>query len=216
VDEPVRKARVEDDLAPGGGRHELPLLVQRPADRRVHPAVDAEDPECRDGGANRDHAGGEEVELLPHPLQPEQHHAQETRLQEKGGQHLIGHERPDDRPGTVGKDRPVGAELIGHDDAGDDAHREGDGEDLQPIFEQVEVNVPARLQPQSFQDREVACEPDREGREDEVERDGEGELDARQQQCGLSVGHEAPPSLGSDIGMWRVIALLRVRAITCR
>ena len=78
---------------------------------------------------------------LPTLLHAEQHHAEEAGLEEEGGQHLIGHQRPDDRPGPVGEDRPVGAELVGHDDARDDAHREGDGEDLQPVAEQVEIGL---------------------------------------------------------------------------
>ena len=50
-------------------------------------------------------------------LHAEQHDAEEPRLQEEGGQHLISHERADHRPGAIGEDRPVGAELVGHDDA---------------------------------------------------------------------------------------------------
>ena len=116
------------------------------------------------------------MELPADLVHAEQHHAEETRLEEEGGQHFVGHERPDYRPGDVGKDRPVGAELIAHDDARDDAHGEGDGEDLEPVFEQVEIELLAGLEPQTLEHCEIARQPDREGREDEMEAHREGEL----------------------------------------
>jgi hypothetical protein len=63
-------------------------------------------------------------------LHAEQHDAEEAGLEEEGGQHLVAHQRADDRAGLVGEGRPVGAELVGHHDARHDAHAEGDGEDL--------------------------------------------------------------------------------------
>ena len=53
------------------------------------------------------------------------------------------------------------------------------GEDLQPVAEEVEVDAAAGPQPQPFEHRQIARQPDREGREDEVERDREGELRPR-------------------------------------
>jgi len=93
-------------------------------------------------------------------VHPEQHHAKKARFKEERGQHLVSHQRPDHRPGQIGKDRPVGAELIGHDYARHDAHRKGDGENLDPVFEQVEVNWLARLEPQPFKHREIARQTD--------------------------------------------------------
>ncbi len=172
-----------------------------------------QDPEGRDEGADRDHQGRGEVQPLADLVHPEQHHAEEAGLEEEGGQHLIGHERADDRPGPVGEDRPVGAELVGHDDAGDDAHREGDREDLQPVAEQVEIGVLARLQPQRLEHREIGSEPDREGREDEVERDRERELDSRQDQCGFGVCHSgfAPRTGHLDDSRVEIIRKRRLR-----
>ncbi len=69
--------------------------------------------------------------LAPDFLHAEQHDAEETRFQEEGRQHFIGHQRPDDAAGLGGEFRPVGTELVGHDDARHDAHGKGDGEDLQ-------------------------------------------------------------------------------------
>ena len=89
------------------------------ADRRLHPAIDGQDPEGGYSGADGDHQRRGEVQLLPYLVHAEQHHTEETRLEEEGGQHLIRHERP----GTIREKRPVGAELIGHHNAGNDAHR---------------------------------------------------------------------------------------------
>ena len=80
---------------------------------------------------------GEEVQPVADALAAEQHDAEEARLEEEGGQHLVAHQRPDHRPGLVGEGRPVGAELVAHDDAGDDAHAEGDGEDGLPVVEEL-------------------------------------------------------------------------------
>ena len=109
-------------------------------------------------------------------LQAEQHHAEETGLEEERGQHLIGHQRPDHRAGLVGEGRPVGAELVGHHDARHHAHAEGDGKDLQPVIEQVDVDLAPGPKPQRFEHRQIAREPDREGREYDVERHRESEL----------------------------------------
>ena len=74
-------------------------------------------------------------------VEPEQHDAEKAGLEKEGGQHLIAHQRTDDRPGLVGKHAPVGAELVGHDDARDDAHAEGHGKDRLPEIEQVHIDL---------------------------------------------------------------------------
>jgi hypothetical protein len=51
------------------------------------------------------------------------------------------------------------------------------------------------LQPKAFEHRKVGGQADRKGREDEVERDGEGELYARKQQSRFSVRHAHFPSM---------------------
>ncbi len=190
VDEAVGEARVKDDVPPAGARQELTIRANLVPRRSLHPAIDAEDPKGRHKGAERDHQRRGEVQLLADFLHPEQHHAKEARFEEEGGQHLIGHQRPDHRPGLVREHRPVGAELVGHDDAGDDAHRESNREDLQPILEQVMIDRFAGLKPQPLKHGEVARQPDREGREEEVEADGERELDPRKQQSVEVLKHD--------------------------
>ena len=98
----------------------------------------------------------------------------------KADEHLVAHQRAEHRAGLVGEHAPVGAELVAHDDAGHDAHAEADGEDLLPVVEEIEEDGAAGPEPQRLQHGEIAGEPDGEGREDDVEGDGEGELDAGQ------------------------------------
>ncbi|MCY1501232.1 hypothetical protein D9M68_352990 [compost metagenome] len=121
------------------------------------------------------------MQFWPDAIKPEEHDAEEAGFEEEGGQHLVSHQRPDDRSGLVGKDAPVGAELVGHDDAGDDAHAEGDREDRFPEVEEFEVDLGLFQEPQTFQDREVARKADGKSGKDDVEGDGEGELEASEQ-----------------------------------
>jgi hypothetical protein len=112
--------------------------------RRLHPAVGGEDPEGGNEGADSHRKRRGEMQRLADPVHAEQHDAQEAGLEEEGRQHLVGHQRADHRPDLVGEDRPVGAELVGHDDARHHAHAEGEREDLQPVLEQVEIDRAAR------------------------------------------------------------------------
>ena len=116
------------------------------------------------------------MQAMADAFEPEQHDAEEARLQEEGGQDLIGHQRADHRAGLVGEHRPVGAELVGHHDARHHAHAEGDGEDLQPVIEEVDEDLAPGPQPERFEHREVTGKPDREGGKYDVERHREGEL----------------------------------------
>ena len=121
-------------------------------------------------------SGGEEVQAAADAFHAEQHDAEEAGLEEEGRQHLVAHQGAEDGAGLVGEYAPVGAELVAHDDARHDAHAEADGEDLLPVVEEGEEDGAAGEEPQRLQDGEVAGEPDGEGREDDVERDREGEL----------------------------------------
>ena len=192
VHEAVGEGRVEHDRPPVLG-DELPHVVDREALRRLHPAVDRQDPEGRAERAQRDDRGRGHVQPLAHLLAPEEHDPEEPGLEEEGRQHLIGHQRADHRPGLVGKHRPVGAELVGHHDARHHAHAEGDGKDLLPVLEQRQIGAVAGPQPLRVEHGEIACQTDGEGRKDDVKRDGKGELYARQHLGGERVEHERFP-----------------------
>ncbi|MDT4861548.1 hypothetical protein FQZ97_961570 [compost metagenome] len=99
----------------------------------------------------------------PDAVPAEQHHAQEARFQEEGGQHLIGQQRSGDAARKLREARPVGAELIGHDQAGNDPHAEVQREDLDPELVQGPVHRVLGVEPACFQERQETCQPDRDG-----------------------------------------------------
>ena len=177
VGEAVGEGRVEDHRRPAL-RHEPAVGIERVARGRLHPGIGGQYPEGREQRAARDEAGRQEVQAGAHPLHPEQHHPEEARLQEEGGQHLIAEQRPEHGSGLVREDRPVGAELVAHHQPRHDAHGEGYGEDLQPVAVGVEIDWLVGGEPEGFQHREIARQPDGESREQEVPDDREGELTA--------------------------------------
>ena len=76
------------------------------------------------------------------------------------------------RAGLVGEDAPVGAELVGEHDAGDDAHAEGERERLHPRRGRAGCSGRRPVdEPEPLEHGEIAAEPDRKRREDDVERD---------------------------------------------
>src|SRR3546814_3131772 len=121
----------------------------------------------------------------------EQHHSEEARREKEGGQHLIGHQRSDDWPGLVGEHLPVCTELVGHDDARHDAHREYDGKDLEPVAIEVRVNPLAGLEPEPFEHGEETRQPDRERREQEVKADRESELHTGKDDSPVLLNHRS-------------------------
>ena len=108
---------------------------------------------------------------LRHAIDAEEHDAEKASLEEEGGQHLVAHERADHRAGLVGENAPVGAELVGEHDAGDDAHAEGERERLHPEPEEPDVAVLSGPEPEALEHREIAAEADGKRRKDDVERD---------------------------------------------
>ena len=144
-----------------------------------------------------------------HAVEAEQQDAEEGRLEEERGQHLVADQRADDVADHDREAAPVGAELVAQHDAGHDAHRERHREDPGPEPHDPVIALLAGAQPKHPERRDIGRQPDREGRKNDVERDGEGELQARQQD-GIEVhrvvlreapGCDAPaPCLGNAIG----------------
>src|SRR3546814_12422716 len=83
-----------------------------------------------------------------------------------------------------------------HDDARDDPHAEHDRKDLQPITVEVGVHALAGFQPQRLEHRQIARQPDRKGREDEVEAHREGELRTRENDRIEMLEHVRPRWVG--------------------
>ncbi|MNG14322.1 hypothetical protein D3C84_980650 [compost metagenome] len=123
------------------------------------------------------------MQLAPHLVPAEQHDAQETGFQEERREHFIGQQGTGNGTGEVREATPVGTELIGHDQSGDDPHAEVDGKDLRPEVVQVTVGVVVGFQPQTFEHRQVTRQADGDGREQDVERDGERELNSGEIKC---------------------------------
>ncbi len=142
VHEAVGEGRIEDHFPPVRG-DELSRRIHREACGCLHPGIRRENPERGNQRADGHHQRGEEMQPVADAFEAEQHDAEKSRFEKECGQHLIGHQRADDRPGLVGEHRPVGAELVRHHDARDDAHAEGDGEDLQPVIEEIDEDLAA-------------------------------------------------------------------------
>ena len=174
--QPVRERGVEYHGKPVHRDH--PAVDNLEALRGVHPAVGGENPEGRNQRTDRHHHRGKEVQARADAVPAKQHDPEEARFEEECGEHFIGQQRPGDRPGKVGERAPIGAELVGHDQPGDHAHAEVDRKNLRPEVVQVAVHLLPRFQPQPFQYGQVTGQADGDGREDDVERDGECELDS--------------------------------------
>ena len=75
----------------------------------------------------------------------EQRDAEKAGFEEEGGEYFVGEQRTGNAACEGREIAPIGAELIGHDEAGDDAHGEVHGEDLRP--EMIEVAVDGIFRP---------------------------------------------------------------------
>ncbi len=189
--QPNEERRIEDDRQPVL-RHEASVGADRIAGRGLHPGIGRKDPCGGDQGAERDHQRRQIMEPASDSPHAEQHDAEEARFKKERRQHLVAHQRADDRPRLVGERRPVRAELVRHHQPGDDAHREADRKYLQPVLEEIEKDLPARREPQPFEHGEIARKPDRQRGKDDMEYDGEGELRARKVK-GVQREHDRSP-----------------------
>ncbi len=114
------------------------------------------------------------------PPPAKEHHAQEAGLEEKGGQNFIADQGSDYVADHHREAAPVRPELVGQGDPGDHPHCKGHGEDLRPEPGQPVVVVLAGPTPKHQQRGDERRQADGEGRENDVEADGERELQPRQ------------------------------------
>ena len=119
-----RKRGIEDHRQPIGGHYAA--IDDGVTGRCMHPAVRREYPGGRHQCAEGNHDAGKYVQAGSDAIPAEQHHAQKARFQEKRSQHFIGQQRTGDAAGEIGEKTPVGAKLVGHDQAGDHSHAEID------------------------------------------------------------------------------------------
>jgi hypothetical protein len=101
----------------------------------------------------------------------EQQHAKERRLEKESCQPLIGQSWADDVACGIGQAAPIGAELEGHNDPGHHPHAESDREDPYPEIRDLEADAASGGQMQPFEQRDVGCGTDGEGRQQDVPAD---------------------------------------------
>ena len=94
VNEAHRERRIEDDRQPIRGIGDT--VAHEMTRRKLHPRIRRDDPERRGHRANGDEDGGEHVQPRRNAVPAEEHDAEERRLEEEGGQHLVADERTDD------------------------------------------------------------------------------------------------------------------------
>src|SRR5208282_1383146 len=109
------------------------------------------------------------------------------------GEGLVGKKHALNRPRRPGQHFPVRAELERHYDPGDDTEAKGYAKDLEPEFEDDPIGGPPDRKIQRFENGEPRRQPDRERREDDVERYRERELEPRQEKC--REVHRSAPSI---------------------
>ncbi|SMA12964.1 Uncharacterised protein [Klebsiella pneumoniae] len=113
MEQAIRKRGVKDNRQPVL-RDEMAIFDDKTL-RRLHPAIGGKDPEGRNQRAKRHHAGGKKMQRWRHFIPAKQHHTEESRFKEEGGQHFVQQQRAGNTASELGKSAPVGAELIGHD-----------------------------------------------------------------------------------------------------
>ena len=114
-------------------------------------------------------------------LASEQHDPEEARLEKESDHPLVREQRSEDIRAGFGKAAPIGAELERHHDAGHHPHAERHCKHARPEDGQAEIDrIPLdRVQP--FEQDDERSKADRECRQQDVKRDDERELKARQQ-----------------------------------
>jgi len=147
----------------------------------LHPAVIDHDPERRKRGPQRHHRGRKQIEPRRHAAAPKDQHAEERGLEHEGRKGLVHQERTLDRPGHFGQHAPIRAELECHHDPGYDTQAECHAKYFQPEFKKHLIDRAAGSKMKRFEDGQPRGKPDRERRENDVERDGESELKSRQE-----------------------------------
>jgi len=152
------------------------------AGRGLLPGVGDDDPDCTEMGPQRNHAGGEEMGPGFDPVPAEEENGQKARFEKKGKDPLRGESAAEDVPDVAGVDRPVGAELELHDDAGSDAEGEDEPEDARPEFRHLQVELVFGFEIARLHDDQQHAEADAQRRKDVVKGDREGELQSRQQE----------------------------------
>jgi hypothetical protein len=133
------------------------------------------------------------------PLFPVEKQSQERRLQEEGEHAFHGQGLADHAARKAREQRPVGAELKFHGNAGHHPEHEVDAENARPKARRLAVEFPAILvfaaEGQSLQHDDQRRQPHGELGEKIVERDGEGEVQTMNQERAI---HRGSPVVNAE------------------
>ena len=182
VGERGERHRVGEDGEEVGHLGASAVFSHLEADRVLHEGVRGEDEVRGEPGADRGDPDAREVQALGQLVPAEDPQADEGRLEEEGHQALEGERGAEDVADEARVRRPVHAELELLHDAGDDAHREVDQEDLAEEPREVQPLQVARAVPRGLEDRDRQRHAERERHEQEVVQRRQAELPSRQQQ----------------------------------
>ena len=179
VRETVDHVRVEQSGPPV--LHGEDAIVHGHAGRGLHPRVRDEDPHRREGRRQGHVEGGEEVHALGDLAPAEDHQADEARLVHEGRDGLVAQDLPEE--GTDGlRERPVqNAERHLHCDAGGDAGREIDDQQLLKEATQAVPVIVVAADPAEFREEQQDREADRQGRVQDVQRGDPAEIEPGQE-----------------------------------
>ncbi|SPX49436.1 Uncharacterised protein [Klebsiella pneumoniae] len=83
--------------------------------RRLHPAMEARIQKVETNVPSATMQVVKKMQRWRHFIPAKQHHPEESRFKEEGGQHFVQQQRAGNTASELGKSAPVGAELIGHD-----------------------------------------------------------------------------------------------------
>src|SRR6516162_5565419 len=144
----------------------------------LHPRVRHQNPDSAEKGAQRDHAGREEVHSRSDLVPAEEQQRQKPRLEEKGVDAFNRQRTAEDVADEAGVAGPVGPKLKLHRDARGNADGEYEPEDSRPETCHVDVELFARPQPEALHDDKHQSQPDAHRWEQEVKRGSQGELDS--------------------------------------
>ena len=148
----------------------------------LHERVGDQNPQRGKIRANRHCPHHRRVRFLGQLIPAENPQAQESGFEEKGEQRLDGKRRAKNVAHKARVFRPIHAELKFLHDAGDDADRKIDEEQLAPEFGQAQVHLIPVADVGRFQDRHEDGQAQRQGHEKEMVYGCDGKLQARQKQ----------------------------------
>ena len=179
MDKAVWHRRIEDHVQPVTD-NEHPIFEYE-ACRRVHPTVRSEYPEGGHHGSCGNGDDSRQIQTTTYTAPTEEQDSQKRRFEEERREDLVRHQGAKNVAGCRREARPVHPQLVAHDDAGNDPHRERQRKQLEPEIEQSAIAPVSRAQPPQLQHKQVACDSNRERGKQNMERDRKRELETCQQ-----------------------------------